>query len=85
LDIVNQMNGYSAVLNGRFKGGYITRQYGKPDSHIHAVQLELAQRTYMDETWPYAMDDVRACVLRPVLRTLLGTQVEWATNNAQTG
>ena len=40
---------YSSVLNGRFKGGYITRHYGEPASGIHAVQLELAQRTYMDE------------------------------------
>jgi N-formylglutamate deformylase len=78
LDIVKQVNDYSAVLNGRFTGGYITRQYGKPDSHIHAVQLELAQRTYMDETWPYAMDESRANALRPVLRTLLEMNLDWA-------
>ena len=36
---------YSAVLNDRFKGGYITRHYGNPDNHVHAVQLEIAQRT----------------------------------------
>ncbi|MCP4985159.1 MAG: N-formylglutamate deformylase [Colwellia sp.] len=40
---------YSSVVNGRFKGGYITRGYGKPDENIHAVQLELSQHTYMDE------------------------------------
>jgi len=40
---------YSSIVNGRFKGGYITRAYGKPDEHIHALQLELSQRTYMDE------------------------------------
>ncbi len=39
----------SSVLNGRFKGGYITRHYGEPKKGVHAVQLELAQRTYMDE------------------------------------
>jgi N-formylglutamate deformylase len=81
LDIVNQMNGYSAVLNGRFTGGYITRQYGKPDRNIHAVQLELAQTTYMNETWPYAMDESRADALRPVLRTLLEMNLDWAINN----
>jgi N-formylglutamate amidohydrolase len=40
------------VLNGRFKGGYITRQYGRPAERIHAVQLELAEITYMNETRP---------------------------------
>ena len=38
-----------AVLDGRFFGGYITRHYGAPRENIHAIQLELAQRTYMDE------------------------------------
>jgi len=41
---------YSTVVNGRFKGGYITRGYGRPADNIHAIQLELSQRTYMDES-----------------------------------
>lgn len=41
--------GYSKVVNGRFKGGYITRAYGVPEQNVHAVQLELSQATYMDE------------------------------------
>ena len=40
---------YSSVVNGRFKGGYITRAYGQPEKGIHAIQLELSQYTYMDE------------------------------------
>jgi N-formylglutamate amidohydrolase len=40
---------YSTVLDGRFKGGYITRHYGNPTANIHAIQLELAQRSYMNE------------------------------------
>ncbi len=40
---------YSSVLDGRFKGGYITRQYGEPANDVHAIQLELAQRCYMSE------------------------------------
>ncbi|MEX1826555.1 N-formylglutamate deformylase [Luteibacter sp. CQ10] len=42
-------NDYSWVVNGRFKGGYITRHYGKPEDGIDAIQLELAQVNYMDE------------------------------------
>lgn len=45
---------YSWAVNGRFKGGYITRQYGAPRENIHAIQLEMCQSTYMDETHPYA-------------------------------
>jgi N-formylglutamate deformylase len=41
---------YSKVVNGRFKGGFITRNFGKPESNIHAIQLELSQRTYMNES-----------------------------------
>lgn len=63
--------GYSAVANGRFKGGYITRHYGQPDQGIHAVQLELAQINYMDETPPYTYDATRAERLTPVLERCL--------------
>ena len=61
---------YSHVVNGRFKGGYITRHYGRPDAGVEAVQLELAQRTYMDEdSFRYLPE--RACHLQAVLRQLL--------------
>lgn len=40
---------YSSVINGRFKGGYITRAYGNPKRNIHSIQLELSQRTYLHE------------------------------------
>jgi N-formylglutamate amidohydrolase len=46
---VAERSRYSTVLDGRFKGGYITRQYGDPAAGVHAVQLEIAQRSYMDE------------------------------------
>jgi len=51
IEQISQLNlsPYSSVVNGRFKGGYITRGYGKPEQNIHAVQLELSQHTYMDE------------------------------------
>ncbi len=61
---------YSAVMNGRFKGGYITRHYGDPRNHVHAIQLEIAQRAYMDEaTRDY--DDVKADKLRDTLSSML--------------
>jgi N-formylglutamate deformylase len=65
------VEGYSAVLNGRFKGGYITRRYGDPANHVHAVQLELSEATYMDEKAPYKFRENLAQRLRPQLRTFL--------------
>ena len=59
------------VLNGRFKGGYITRRYGDPANSVHAVQLELSEATYMDERPPYGLREKLAHELRPQLRTLL--------------
>ncbi|HNP36868.1 MAG TPA: N-formylglutamate deformylase [Woeseiaceae bacterium] len=44
-----EFSNFDAVLNGRFKGGYITRHYGDPENNVHALQLEIAQRSYMDE------------------------------------
>ncbi len=61
---------YSRVLNGRFKGGYITRHYGQPDQHIHALQLELSQITYMDEN-AFVWQPDRAAQVQPVLRRVL--------------
>lgn len=58
------------VSNARFKGGYITRHYGAPSTGIDAVQLELSQRTYMDEATTQ-FDDARAAQLQPVLNSLL--------------
>ena len=55
---------------GRFKGGYTTRHYGDPASGVHAMQLELAQRTYMDES-SGAYDEPRASQLGDTLRGML--------------
>lgn len=66
---------YSHVVNGRFKGGHITRHYGNPAEHIEAVQLELAQCTYMDEdSFEYEPD--RAAGVQRVIRALLETCLE---------
>ena len=66
---------YSHVLNGRFKGGYITRRYGRPEEGVHAVQLEMVQRVYMDEAAPFAFIEPKAQAIRPVLRDMLGAAV----------
>jgi len=62
---------YSAVLNGRFVGGYITRTYGRPDEGICAVQLELSQSTYMDGAPSFRFDEARARALRPALQAMV--------------
>jgi N-formylglutamate amidohydrolase len=69
--------GFTHVVNGRFKGGWITRHYGRPYDHVHALQLEMAQRCYMDEAPPYAWDAARAARLIEVLRGLVGALAEW--------
>ena len=68
---------YSHVLNGRFKGGHITRYYGAPANHVHAVQLELAQSTYMEEVEPFAYREDLARPTQEVLRRLLVSVLEW--------
>ncbi|MGZ2745412.1 N-formylglutamate deformylase [Burkholderia stagnalis] len=74
---VSAHGGFTAVANGRFKGGYITRQYGVPDTGVQAVQLELAQITYMEETRPYAYDETRAARVSPLLKTLVETALAY--------
>src|SRR5690606_10658980 len=51
--VLEEARGYRAVRDARFTGGYITRHYGQPADGIHAVQLELAQITYMEERPPF--------------------------------
>ena len=68
---------YSHVVDGRFKGGHITRRYGRPAEQLHAVQLEMCWRCYLDESRPQAWDDVRAAEVMPVLRELVQTMIAW--------
>jgi len=84
MDVLAAQSSFSHVTDGRFQGGYITRRYGRPAERIHAVQLEMALSTYMDEThaaYPVApADPLRLAHLRPVLRALLRTTLEWCAD-----
>jgi N-formylglutamate deformylase len=80
---------YTQVVNGRFKGGWTTRHYGKPEEGVHAVQLELACRGYMDEpetpdetNWPTPYSEARAADLRAVLRIALDACLNFARSRA---
>ena len=69
---------FSSVVNGRFKGGWTTRHYGRPDEGWHAVQLEIAQATHLaSEAPPFDHDPARAERLRPVLREILDRLTHW--------
>lgn len=72
-----QQQQFTHVLNGRFKGGYITRAYGQPQEEQHAVQLELAQVNYMSEQPPFAFDAARAAPLQRLLQQMLTSMLAW--------
>jgi formiminoglutamase len=79
---------FSWTTNGRFKGGYTTRHYGRPTDGVHAVQLELADRGYLDEpdipspeNWPTPYREPRAAPLRAVLKRILQTCIAFAAED----
>jgi N-formylglutamate amidohydrolase len=67
---------YSSVRDGRFRGGYITRHYGRPTSGMHALQLEISQRSYMCER-PAEWDGARAERLQSILEDLVSLLIRW--------
>lgn len=72
-DAVRAACGDSQIVNGRFKGGWITRHYGAPDRGIHAIQMELAMRGYLDEggPWPPHWQPARAAPLQTTLDQII--------------
>ncbi len=77
-------SGESHVVDGRFKGGWITRSFGRPEAGAHALQMELACRAYMEEpdavgeaSWPTPLDPMRAERTRATLRRVLDTLLAW--------
>lgn len=71
VDACAAADAYSHILNGRFRGGWTTRHYGRPAEGIHAIQMELSQSTYMDEAPPFSYRDDLAQGLRPILAEIL--------------
>ncbi|ATA26964.1 N-formylglutamate deformylase [Brenneria goodwinii] len=69
---------FTQVENGRYTGGYITRHYGQPSQGVHAVQMELAQCSYMDETPPWRWQPQKARLLQPHLQAMLQSALEFA-------
>ncbi len=70
VEVLESQSTYSHVVDARFRGGHITRHYGRPADGVEAVQLEMTQRNYMDET-SFAYRESAAQALQPVVRSLL--------------
>lgn len=68
---------FTLALNGRFKGGHITRHYGQPKQQVHAIQLEMCQCLYMDESAPFDYRPDVAAQVQPLLQQLMAAAVAW--------
>ena len=75
--VLSAQRDYDHVVDGRFKGGYITRHYGRPTEGVDAVQLELAQRAYMDES-DFAWRQEKASFVQPIIAAMLNRCLEFA-------
>jgi formiminoglutamase len=90
VEAVCDATAFSRVTDGRFKGGWITRHYGRPGDGVHAIQMELACRAYMDEppigeSWPPPFDPARAALLRAALIRVLQACLDFATPRRTSG
>jgi N-formylglutamate deformylase len=77
LEILAAQSQFSFVVNGRFKGGHITRHFGSPADGVHALQIELAQACYMDEDRA-SYDEARAAPLRELLQRLVAAMLRFS-------
>lgn len=82
LAVLAGARGLSHVRDGRFKGGHITRHYGRPAEQVHALQLEMTQSSYMEEGPPYTWDPARAAPLAAILKRLVDVLVAWRPTRA---
>jgi N-formylglutamate deformylase len=75
--VLAEATGFTHIVNGRFRGGWITRRFGQPAAGVHALQLEKGESCYMDEAPPYRWDADRAEALDRVLRRLVAELAGW--------
>ena len=80
--VLAEQTTFTHVVDGRFKGGYITRHYGRPAQRRHAVQLEMCFACYMDEQPPFACDERRMASLQPVLALLARAMIDWTPRDS---
>ncbi|WP_019939382.1 N-formylglutamate deformylase [Bordetella sp. FB-8] len=80
--VAGEASGYTWVLNGRYTGGYITRHYGRPLDGVHAVQLEMCQSTYMQETPPFDYLPHMAAGIQPHLQRMLQAMLHFLRSKA---
>ena len=86
IEQICRASGRETIVNGRFKGGYITRAYGRPDDNVHAVQMELACRAYIrepvgavnEQNWPTPYDPAYAAPVRAILQTIFRSCLSFA-------
>jgi N-formylglutamate amidohydrolase len=76
-DVLASSARFTHIVNGRFKGGYVTRHHGAPARGVHALQLEMAQSAYMNEAPPYRWDAAFAAPLGEVLARLVDALIDW--------
>ena len=68
---------FSIAVNGRFKGGHITRKYGQPEQGVHAIQLEMCQCLYMNEAPPFEYRPEVASEVQPLLKDMVKAAADW--------
>ena len=70
---------FTQIANGRFKGGWITRHYGRPSERVHALQMEIALSAYLtDETAPWTFDAPKAAALQTALSAIIAAALDAA-------
>ena len=77
VEVIESQPRFTHAIDGRFKGGYITRHLGRPAVGWHAVQLEMVWALYMREQPPYQVDPARVAALQPLLRALVQAMLDW--------
>ena len=75
---LSKQSDFTVTIDGRFKGGFITRHYGQPKSKIHAYQIEHSTNIYMDEKPDLAWNEAKASLARPILQNIFETTMRWA-------